>query len=135
MSVFGSKVTFDEAVTRIKELSEPQNPVNPNKLVQKRGLSTSHLLSNGSRKVLKRVHASNIIAFNEKIGIRPPPPAWFVSNSHNLEPLVEMLLAVNVSPLPAPSLSVASPHKKHKPTPSPLFADLLYIKPDYKLHN
>ena len=138
MVVFGTRVTFDEAIVRIRELSEPQNPINPNKLVPKKALSTSHLFKNGSRKVLKRVHQSNVVAFNRAFGMQPPPPAWFVNNSTNLQPLVDMLLAVNVSPLPPPpppsSAPTPSPKRRKSPV-NPLFNELPYIKLNYSTYN
>ena len=127
ITAFGVKMSFDEAIERARKLSEPMEPVNAKKLVPKKGLSTSQLLSrNGKKLLLKRIHGSNLQAFYDKFD-NVPPPAWFVSH-FDLAPVADMLLAVDLSGssvLSAPE----PPRKRVRRDFSPfVFKDRIYLR-------
>ena len=131
MSILGETISYDDAILRARELSEPKNPVNPNKLAQIRSLSTHHLFKNGSRKVLKRIRDSNIDAFFTTFP-HLTPPTWFIVNCNDLKPLVDRLLAVNISPL-----DFNKPPKRPKksfssPKPAVFQSSTHFIKPNYE---
>ena len=125
----GVQLSFDDAIQRVRQLSEPMEPVNAKKLVPRKGLSTSQLLSrNGKKLLLKRIHESNLQAFYDKFD-SVPPPAWFVSN-FDLAEVADMLLAVDLSDSPAVFHPQEPPKKRIRRTPAEhVFKDLPYVPP------